>query len=123
MRPIDADQLIETMCSNCALLLDQKCDGKRIACYPSSIVRDAQTLDVAPVVHTEWIENEIITTGFVQKVCKKCGQPQLYLRTTNEGVFFRCFDDVNYCPNCGAKFRARKEKDNGSVRSGCEQGE
>lgn len=49
-RLIDANALIKEICSDCALFLDQTCDGERTSCYPSSIVRKQKTVDAVPVV-------------------------------------------------------------------------
>jgi hypothetical protein len=49
-RLIDANALIKAMCSSCALFLDETCEGNRISCYPSSIVREQPTVDAVQVV-------------------------------------------------------------------------
>lgn len=88
MRPIDADALKKVLSP----------DGKPF--HPTSLggflvkyIDNAQTLDVAPVVHSEWIDGKVIDVGGVKhklsRTCKHCGKPS--------------YDEPwQYCPNCGA---------------------
>ena len=54
-------------------------------------LRNAPSVDVAPVVHGRWIEQEKYTFG-VMYDCSICGD-----RILDTGHSW------NYCPNCGAK--------------------
>lgn len=53
------------------------------------LLYDAQTADVAPVVHGKWL---ISHNQIENAVCSACGTH-----------FQRYYDDYSYCPNCGAK--------------------
>ena len=54
------------------------------------------TIDAVPVVHGEWIETEMGYDDYAW-VCTVCGEPWvLNAGTPSE-------NNMNYCPNCGAK--------------------
>lgn len=58
-------------------------------------LRDIPAADVAPVVHSQWIEgSENFTCGNYNAECRKC-----HANIRWDG----CDEDFNYCPNCGAK--------------------
>ena len=69
--------------------------------YALTIIDQAPTADVSPVVHGRWNEINQIATGLPWKYrCNDCGCPQEYKH--------------NYCPNCGAKMDGeRKDNKNG----------
>lgn len=75
-------------------IYDHSCDP-----YYDSImenVQDLQSVDVAPVVHGEWIWTERGDEDYERYfVCSKCGQQQ--------------YVETNYCPDCGAKMDGVKE--------------
>ena len=58
-------------------------------------LRNAPSVDVAPVVHGRWIEQEKYTFGTMYD-CSICGE-----RILDNGHSW------NYCPNCGAKMDER----------------
>lgn len=97
-RLIDANALIKAICSNCALFCDKTCDGKRISCYPISIVSEQPTVDAAPVVHAHWRRY-----SYDEAICTHCG----YDRWTD----FECSKEADekwdelpkYCEACGAR--------------------
>ena len=66
--------------------------------YATLILREAPTIDVAPVKHGQWVQvicHEEFEDGFVDRVkecCSICHAPN-WQRTTN------------YCPSCGAKMQ------------------
>ena len=80
MRLIDADALIEEALTEGAY---GYVDALQIAIAP--------TVDVVPVRHGRWIEQEKYTFG-VMYDCSICGN-----RILDNGHSW------NYCPNCGAK--------------------
>lgn len=64
--------------------------------------------DVAPVVHGEWEDKEVIHKRCIEEWqsarCSACGK----YHTT---PYMYYFDDFKFCPNCGAKMgRERSEK-------------
>ena len=92
MRPIDADRALE-------IVRDQGIahpSAYHLTNYATLILREAPTIDVAPVKHGQWVQvicHEEFEDGFVDRVeecCSICHVPN-WQRTTN------------YCPNCGAK--------------------
>ena len=92
MRLIDADRALE-------IVRDQGIahpNAYHLTNYATLILREAPTIDVAPVEHGQWVQvicHEEFEDGFVDRVkecCSVCHAPN-WQRTTN------------YCPNCGAK--------------------
>ena len=70
---------------------------------------DAPAIDAVPVVHGEWVEREVIQDRrdaripeWQQARCSVCGK----WHTT---PYMYCFDDYDYCPNCGALMGERRE--------------
>ena len=57
--------------------------------------------DVVEVKHGKWAAAHD-TSGHDYERCTECG---IYI----EGIFFANDYDVNFCPNCGADMRERKE--------------
>lgn len=82
-RLIDADALVHDLIHNRSF-------------YPVCVrraIEDAPTIEAKPVVHGEWAQ---VRKGvFGVAVCSNC----------------KCdgFIEYNYCPNCGADMRERKE--------------
>lgn len=62
--------------------------------YATLILREAPTVDAAPVVHGRWIEQEKYTFGTMYD-CSICGD-----RILDNGHSW------NYCPQCGARMDA-----------------
>ena len=58
------------------------------------------TVDVAPVVHGHWIEDEM-ADGHPVWICSICGEEDCYAYTWGE---VKRQDDL-YCPKCGADMR------------------
>ena len=92
MRPIDADRALEIVC-------DQGIahpNAYHLTNYATLILREAPTIDVAPVEHGQGVQvicHGELEDGVVDRVkecCSVCHAPN-WQRTTN------------YCPNCGAK--------------------
>lgn len=70
-------------------------DGYVYSCVADKNEIDSiPTEDVQPVVHTEWVDNEIPKS--ILYACSNCGFPS--------GAY-----SFNYCPNCSAKMM---DKDN-----------
>ena len=73
-----------------------------------SVVEDAPTVDVVPVVHAEWIKKSMgmrkdINTGkYIEKF--SCDCPICGYHTGNQGARF------NFCPNCGADMRKKVQE-------------
>jgi hypothetical protein len=98
-RLIDANELIETF---------RRGFTSDVANAVASVINDAPTVDVSPVVHGEWID-EVIGYGnglpihTVWHCSEWCGC------TIDDGT-----DDPDalphYCPNCGAKMDADQIK-------------
>lgn len=94
VRLIDANALIKEICSDCALFLDKKCDGERISCYPSSIVRKQPTVDAVPVRHGHWeiVPNDESGDDYYKMRCSVCGETLWSIQS-----------EELYCCKCGAK--------------------
>lgn len=78
--------------------LKNKADLFRDKVYLDGVMAVIEALpaaDVAPVVHSQWIEgSENFTCGNYNAECRKC---HANIRWNG------CDEDFNYCPNCGAK--------------------
>ena len=86
-----------------------KADVEFISCYYGNhcYIEEVQewldeqpTIDAEPVVHGEWI----MRGG--RRYCSACGQMACVTRD-REDFWYTC--GTNYCPNCGADMRERKE--------------
>lgn len=86
MRPIDGDAL--------KMALSQSFND------PELVIDDAPTLDLAPVVHGEWVKQK---NG--RLVCTVCGVRGL--QDSDELDYYYC--PSVYCPNCGAKMDGGKK--------------
>ena len=89
MRPIDADRALE-------IVRDQGIahpNAYHLTNYATLILREAPTIDVAPVKHGKWIEKEKYTFG-VMYDCSICDN-----RILDNG------HPWNFCPNCGSDMR------------------
>lgn len=83
MRPIDADRALE-------IVHDQGIahpNAYHLTNYATLILREAPTIDVAPVVHGRWIMHD-------DEFGLTCECSACHIETMGDG---------NYCPNCGAK--------------------
>lgn len=93
MRPIDGDAL--------KMALSQSFND------PELVIDDAPTLDLAPVVHGEWIDeiepNAVTASGREVHVfrCSACD-----FTWANKTAVLHYF---KYCPNCGAKMDGGKK--------------
>lgn len=74
-------------------------DGQDFADWYSHCVRCAPTIDVAPVMHGRWIEDD---DGDGQH-CSECGMDYCYMVCDVE--------KYRYCPNCGAKMERERKCD------------
>ena len=98
MRPIDADRALE-------IVRDQGIahpNAHHLTNYTTLILREAPTIDVAPVRHGQWVSVPY-KLATVSSVCNR-----------DEPYKFADIDaDVyDYCPNCGAKM-------DGGAGNGC----
>ena len=91
MRPIDADRALE-------IVRDQGIahpNAYHLTNYATLILREAPTIDVAPVRYGRWVDNH----------CTACGMmpmgDEMWKLCDFEPPRFEKFMD--YCPNCGAK--------------------
>lgn len=92
MRPIDADRALE-------IVRDQGIahpNAYHLTNYATLILREAPTIDVAPVVHGRWIMHD-------DEFGLTCECSACHIETMGDG---------NYCPNCGAKM-------DGGAGNGC----
>ena len=83
MRPIDADRALE-------IVRDQGIahpNAYHLTNYATLILREAPTIDVAPVKHGRWIMHD-------DEFGLTCECSVCHIETMGDG---------NYCPNCGAK--------------------
>ena len=87
-RLIDANALIESV--------GKRLKNPLIFSWVCSFVRDAPTVDTIGVVHGEW-EFDCACEPY----CSVCGEYALQLGFEKHAS--------NYCPNCGADMRERKE--------------
>ena len=89
MRPIDSDRALE-------IVRDQGIahpNAYHLTNYATLILREAPTIDVAPVRHGRWVS----VPHKLARVCSVCNRDEPYK-----------FADINadvydYCPSCGAK--------------------
>ena len=96
MRLIDADALRASAIKatgNTELAFDN--------CFPywqfSKCIKEAPTIEAAPVIHAEWKTN----SNYPDKlICSVCGYKEDMWWADN-GTY--------YCPNCGAKMEVRNE--------------
>ena len=95
MRPIDADRALE-------IVRDQGIahpNAHHLTNYATLILREAPTIDVAPMRHGWWGTHSDRPDSLICSVCK-CGFDMWK------------HDPHNYCPNCGAKM-------DGGAGNGC----
>ena len=89
MRPIDADRALE-------IVRDQGIahpNAHHLTNYATLILREAPTIDVAPVRHGRWIS----VPHKLARVCSVCNRDEPYKFADIDA------DVYDYCPNCGAK--------------------
>lgn len=89
MRPIDADRALE-------IIRDQGIahpNAHHLTNYATLILREAPTIDVAPVRHGRWVS----VPHKLARVCSVCNRDEPYKFADTDA------DVYNYCPNCGAK--------------------
>lgn len=98
MRPIDADALLKSPDVSWVYQYDETGEYIKYKAIPVEAIEKAPTLDLAPVVHGEWVKD-----GGCECRCKKCGYAPLY-------DYFGRVRLSNYCPNCGAKMDGGKSK-------------
>ena len=89
MRPIDADRALE-------IVRDQGIahpNAHHLTNYATLILREAPTIDVAPVRHGRWVS----APHKLARICSVCNRDEPYkFANINADVY-------DYCPNCGAK--------------------
>ena len=89
MRPIDADRALE-------IVRDQGIahpNAYHLTNYATLILREAPTIDVAPVRHGRWVS----VPHKLARVCSVCNRDEPYKLADIDA------DVYDYCPNCGAK--------------------
>ena len=89
MRPIDADRALE-------IVRDQGIahpNAYHLTNYATLILREAPTIDVAPVKHGRWVS----VPHKLARVCSVCNRDEPYKFADIDA------DVYDYCPNCGAK--------------------
>ena len=89
MRPIDADRALE-------IVRDQGIahpNAYHLTNYATLILREAPTIDVAPVRHGRWIS----VPHKLARICSVCNRDEPYKFADIDA------DVYDYCPNCGAK--------------------
>ena len=98
MRPIDADRALE-------IVRDQGIahpNAYHLTNYATLILREAPTIDVAPVKHGQWVS----VPHKLARVCSVCNRDEPYKFADIDA------DVYDYCPNCGAKM-------DGGASNGC----
>ena len=98
MRPIDADRALE-------IVRDQGIahpNAHHLTNYATLILREAPTIDVAPVRHGRWVS----VSHKLARICSVCNRDEPYKFADIDA------DVYNYCPNCGAKM-------DGGASNGC----
>ena len=98
MRPIDADRALE-------IVRDQGIahpNAHHLTNYATLILREAPTIDVAPVKHGRWVS----VPHKLARVCSVCNRDEPYKFADIDA------DVYEYCPNCGAKM-------DGGAGNGC----
>ena len=89
MRPIDADRALE-------IVRDQGIahpNAYHLTNYATLILREAPTIDVAPVRHGRWVS----VPHKLARVCSVCNRDEPYKFADIDA------DVYDYCPSCGAK--------------------
>ena len=103
-RLIDANAFVEALVNAdadvCETYHDCYCEWGFSRKAIEDIVQNIPTVDVVPVIHGRWVMKEtMIRSPFAKNAyCSECLEETGYA--------------YNYCPNCGADMRERK--DNGS---------
>ena len=98
MRPIAADRALE-------IVRDQGIahpNAYHLTNYATLILREAPTIDVAPVRHGRWVS----VPHKLARVCSVCNRDEPYKFADIDA------DVYDYCPNCGAKM-------DGGAGNGC----
>ena len=98
MRPIDADRALE-------IVRDQGIahpNAYHLTNYATLILREAPTIDVAPMRHGRWVS----VPHKLARVCSVCNRDEPYKFADID------IDVYDYCPNCGAKM-------DGGAGNGC----
>jgi hypothetical protein len=81
---------------------------------PADIVNEIPTVDAVEVVHGEY-RTKILCGGSYEEwgyVCSVCGCTVSDRSKLSFGKFARGNQKLNYCPNCGADMRERKDNEN-----------
>ncbi len=94
VRPIDANALLTVPNVNKVTEYDETGCGISYNAVSVESIEKAPTLDYAPVVHGEWMDN-VDENGFLRNAWRKC--------SACGGLNYS--KKPNYCPNCGAKMR------------------
>ena len=96
MRPIDADRALE-------IVRDQGIahpNAYHLTNYATLILREAPTIDVAPMRHGRWVS----VPHKLARVCSVCNRDEPY-KFADIGA-----DVYDYCPNCGADMRGSNDE-------------
>lgn len=107
MRLIDADKFdekyIEIKVGN-GFAEDEEISAKDVAYFQALALDALPTIDAVPVVHGEWI-NEEIDVGYnfaeYRYTCSNCGAKTEFVR----------YPTTKFCPHCGAKMDAERNVD------------
>ena len=98
-RLIDADAFIAEHCADCKYYkVNGLCTKEAPVCGSVQIVTELPTIDAVEVVHGRW---EKASEKMPIYRCSICKERNLFKNGYN--VF------SNYCPNCGADMRERKD--------------
>ena len=100
MRPIDADRALEIV-RNQGIAHP---NAYHLTNYATLILREAPTIDVAPVRHGRWVS----VPHKLARVCSVCNRDEPYKFADIDA------DVYDYCPNCGAKM-------DGGAGNGCQR--
>lgn len=82
------------------------------ACYPGcfwwSAIEKEPAVDAVEVVHGQWVRKPIGKyTGVDEICCSVCG---CFIGVVpSDTAFIEAIEGMNYCPNCGADMRERKD--------------
>ena len=92
---IEVETAIENAISQMRVSKSEVCMRERLLNMPAA--------DVRPVVRGEWIWKKSC-----EVVCSKCNDLMAIVGNTEDLITVKSYH--NFCPNCGADMRERKEK-------------
>lgn len=98
MRLIDADELKTEINFTVTITgKDNAAEVKRLMELYNKAISNAPTINAEPVKHGEWIDHG---TTCQRYECSVCGDQHDWLILPN---------NINFCPNCGAKMKGTEE--------------